>query len=295
MVSKKNELEVVTSKQGVVAVPVEPTPMSIMQLAVTQGADVAQLEKLMDLQERWEQREAKKAYDAALAKFKSENITITRGSQVHYDHRQGGGSTDYKFATLHMFLEAVTPKLSENGLSLTWRTNQESNMVRVTAVLSHELGHSETTTMQAAPDTSGKKNAIQAIGSTVSYLQRYTGLSITGVTTTDMDDDGQGADNFQRQIPAENQQGRDLQGGGQKTNGPDSMEEKPAEPTYFEKCMEYVDNFSNGTLQEWSALTKSGRIEEAKKNMTEEERVKFDSQVRSVQSIFDEEGVQNDG
>jgi len=40
---------------------------------------------------------------------------------------------------------------------------------------------------------SGNKNPIQAIASTVSYLERYTLLAITGLTTKDMDDDGKNA------------------------------------------------------------------------------------------------------
>ena len=48
-------------------------------------------------------------------------------------------------------------------------------------------------TMAAGPDGSGGKNAIQAIGSTVSYLERYTLLAATGLATEDQDDDGRGA------------------------------------------------------------------------------------------------------
>lgn len=43
--------------------------------------------------------------------------------------------------------------------------------------------------MSASADTSGSKNSIQAIGSTITYLQRYTLFSILGLASTD-DDDG---------------------------------------------------------------------------------------------------------
>ncbi len=56
--------------------------------------------------------------------------------------------------------------------------------------ITHELGHSESTSLTANPDISGSKNAIQAIGSTISYLERYTVLALTGLATKDMDDDG---------------------------------------------------------------------------------------------------------
>lgn len=47
--------------------------------------------------------------------------------------------------------------------------------------------------MIAPVDTSGSKNAIQAIGSTVTYLQRYTLLSGCGLAAASTDDDGRGA------------------------------------------------------------------------------------------------------
>jgi hypothetical protein len=44
--------------------------------------------------------------------------------------------------------------------------------------------------LTSGPDTSGSKNPIQALGSAVSYLQRYTLLSLAGLATEDQDDDG---------------------------------------------------------------------------------------------------------
>ena len=47
--------------------------------------------------------------------------------------------------------------------------------------------------MSASADTSGSKNSIQAIGSTVSYLERYTLYAILGLASADQDDDGHSA------------------------------------------------------------------------------------------------------
>ena len=48
--------------------------------------------------------------------------------------------------------------------------------------------------LSAPPDSSGSKNSIQAIASTLTYLQRYTLLSITGLAASEADDDGRGGD-----------------------------------------------------------------------------------------------------
>src|SRR5437660_174203 len=66
----------------------------------------------------------------------------------------------------------------------------EGGTIRVTCILTHVQGHSEQVSMSAQPDTSGSKNSIQAIGSTASYLQRYTLFAATGLAPKDADTDG---------------------------------------------------------------------------------------------------------
>src|SRR5258708_10458648 len=66
----------------------------------------------------------------------------------------------------------------------------EGGTIRVPCTLTHAQGHSESVSMSAQPDTSGSKNSIQAIGSTTSYLQRYTLFAATGLAPKDADTDG---------------------------------------------------------------------------------------------------------
>jgi hypothetical protein len=83
--------------------------------------------------------------------------------------------------------------LSKYGLSASWSVKQNGT-ISVTCKITHIKGHFEETTLSAASDTSGSKNAIQAIGSTLTYLERYTLLALTGLATFDGDDDGQAAE-----------------------------------------------------------------------------------------------------
>ena len=103
------------------------------------------------------------------------------------------GRTHYKYATLANITDTVNPFLGACGLSATFRTSQEGNNITVTCVLAHSSGHSEQTSLTAGADVSGNKNSIQAVGSTISYLQKYTFLAITGLATSEQDDDGKGA------------------------------------------------------------------------------------------------------
>lgn len=173
------------------AAPLAPiTPMQMLQIAVERGAELDHLSKLMDLQERWEANEARKAFVAAKAAFSAEAPKLTKNKQVGFDTR-GGPRTEYKHATLDHITEAISPALAKHGLSYNWETEQaEAGLIKVTCILTHIQGHRERVMLQAGPDNSGSKNNIQAVGSTVTYLQRYTLLAVTGMATADQDVDG---------------------------------------------------------------------------------------------------------
>jgi hypothetical protein len=167
-------------------VPVSITPVDLLRIAVSQDADIDKLKQLMDLQERWEANEARKAFVSAMNEFKKNPPAITKNKDVAF------GNTKYSHATLDHVCDAVTKGLSEHGISHRWRVDQSTEWITVTCVLTHALGHSEETALKGIADTSGSKNSIQAIGSTVTYLQRYTLLSATGLAAGGTDNDGRG-------------------------------------------------------------------------------------------------------
>lgn len=155
------------------------------------GMDVSKLKELLDVQERWEAIEAKKAYTQAMAAFKENPPEILKDKKVHYETSKG--STDYKHATLHNVTSKINSELSKHGLTASWLTSQDNGFIKVTCKITHIMGHSEETCLSAPPDNTGSKNAIQAIASTVTYLERYTLLALTGLATADQDDDGAAA------------------------------------------------------------------------------------------------------
>lgn len=162
------------------------TPLQLLNMAVSQGADITKLEKLLDLQERWERTEALKAFNTAFAAFKAEAVKIIKNRTV-----DGGPLAGKKYAELFAVVNALTPALSANGLSASWKiTKDEKDWLEVTCYLTHVLGHSESVSMGGPPDTGGAKSPIQARASTVSYLERYTLKAICGVSEQGDDKDG---------------------------------------------------------------------------------------------------------
>lgn len=169
------------------AVPAN-SPMGMMLAAMQQGATLEQVEKMMDLQQRWEEREAEKAFNDALAAFKSEAVEVIKRREVDFTSQKG--RTNYKHAELSDVVEAVGPALSKHGFAWSWKTEQINGLVRVTCILKHRQGYSDSVALEASPDQSGNKNSIQAIASTVTYLQRHTLKAITGVSEKGDDTDG---------------------------------------------------------------------------------------------------------
>lgn len=164
-------------------VSMESTQMHPLVKAAMRGGEVdtQTLKDLMDLQERWEKNEAKKTYTAAMVQLKSElPATLAKDKKVDF------GNTHFSFTTLSSAMNAVSPVLTRYGFSLSWTPITSDRMVSVTCRLTHTDSHFEEATLSATPDMSGSKNPVQAIGSTITYLQRYTALSLLGIATADM-------------------------------------------------------------------------------------------------------------
>lgn len=156
------------------------TPATLLQTAVEQGADLDKLEKLMDLQSRWNAEQARKSYYEAFTQFQSIVPTLKKTKKGH----------NYMYAPLSDIAEQIKTPLKECGLSFRFeQTQTEQGQIQITCIVSHIDGHTERNTMSGGADTSGSKNSIQSIGSAVSYLQRYTLIGALGITTADEDID----------------------------------------------------------------------------------------------------------
>ena len=164
------------------------TPMEMLDRAITSGASVETLEKLMSLQERWEKNQARKAFDDAMAEAKAEIPVISKNRTV--DFTSSKGRTHYRHEDLAEVARTVNPILSKHGLSYRFKTQSAPNEpIVVTCIVSHRLGYFEENTLTAGRDDSGNKNHIQQIGSTLTYLQRMTLKAALGLAAAE-DDDG---------------------------------------------------------------------------------------------------------
>lgn len=181
--------EIIEAPQTALAAPAPAgSPMAMAIAALQSGMSPEQISAMMDLQDRYNATQAKKAYDEAFAAFKAESVRIIKGRDVKEGPLKGKS-----YAELHDVVNAVTPALSKHGLSSSWKlTRDEKDWMEVTCYLRHVGGHEESVSMGGPPDVGGAKNVIQARASTKTYLERYTLKAITGLSEQNDDNDGNG-------------------------------------------------------------------------------------------------------
>lgn len=157
----------------------------IERAATNPQVDIDKMERLIQMQERIMDRNAKAAYSAALASMQPELPVIKERGAIDL-----GRGPKQKYALWEDINDAIKPVLAKYGFALTFRTGQADGKITVTGILTHREGHSEETTMHLPADTSGSKNAVQAVGSSTSYGKRYTATALLNLTSRGEDDDG---------------------------------------------------------------------------------------------------------
>jgi hypothetical protein len=171
--------------------PADPMVMMIERIALDPNSDLAKLEKMLDMKERLDAKAARRAFDLAMADAKSEIPPILKTGTVDYTNTKSE-RIFFKHETLAGIAATVDPILSKHGLSYRYRSKQENGQLFVTCIIAHKDGFSEETTLQGGPDAGAGKNNYQAVGSAVTYLQRYTLKLALGLSAA-LDDDAGGA------------------------------------------------------------------------------------------------------
>lgn len=169
-----------------------PTPIDILQTAVSNGVDAGQLEKLMDMQERWERNQAEKQFNEAMHACQQEMPRVLKTSE-----NQQTGSM---YANLERVQESARPVYTKHGFSLCYGEADcpVPSFKRTVCDVRHVGGHCVRYHLDLPLDGIGPKgnpiggmNAVQGCISTTSYGQRRLLCMIFNITLSGEDDDGQ--------------------------------------------------------------------------------------------------------
>jgi hypothetical protein len=164
------------------------TLMQVISRAATDpNFDIEKMERLLTMHERIRGQQAMAAYQDALAQMQPELPIIGERGGI----KDKAGNIQSKYALWEDIVGQITPVLSRHGFAISFRTSNDAKEATVTAVLMHKQGHREESPMTLPMDTSGSKNAVQAVGSSISYGKRYTASALLNLRTGEVDNDGQ--------------------------------------------------------------------------------------------------------
>lgn len=168
----------------------------LLKLSVSSEIGADKICALLDFSERNANNERKESYFEAMAVAQAELKTVNKSADNPFFKS--------KYATFDDIADAVRVVYSKHGLSFRFEQISDGPEITVSCVISHKGGHETESSMKGSVPPG--KNPIQQIGSVITYLKRYTLGCATGVSTGDVDDDGNAATTEQPQQQAKPQQ-----------------------------------------------------------------------------------------
>lgn len=167
--------------------PVQPSILQVIaNAAADPSVDPVKMGALIDLHKRVMDDEAKRQFRLAFSRLQPKLPVIRKDGSIIVK-----GECRGKFAKYESIQKIIKPLLEEEGFTLSFTTTAATGGgITVIGTLSHAAGHSEPSSVTLPADTSGSKNAIQAVGSTISYGKRYLTVSVLDIVVEDMDNDG---------------------------------------------------------------------------------------------------------
>ena len=185
--SKETAVKVVKEKSRELEIQQEQNPvLSMLQMAMTDSnVDLNKMEKIMEMVERYEDKLAAKAYNRDMALMQGEIPEIKFDSEIKVNNQVRSKYTSYEG-----IMKIVQPILSRFGFSVSFNPISENGQMTVHCMISHKDGHIEKSNLTLPFDTSGSKNDVQSIGSSMSYAKRYALCLKLNIATGGEDNDG---------------------------------------------------------------------------------------------------------
>jgi hypothetical protein len=153
---------------------------------------VETLTKLMELSQRMDADNARKAFANAKARFGAMCPPVQRRTEnAQFQVTRDGRKVNRMYASLDDIAATIRKPLAECGLSYRWSDAVvEPGKLTLSCVVSHELGHSESSSATLPTESKAGCSEAQKVGAILTYAQRYSLINALGLTSCDEDNDG---------------------------------------------------------------------------------------------------------
>ena len=179
--------------------PVPPTAATggggllvmIERLATNPALNVEVFDRLLTARRQEEDRAAERAFNLAMSIAKGELQPVLKTRDVDYpSKKEGGGRTKYKYESFADVAKVVDPVFAAHGLAYRFAVEQQGDMAKVTCIVSHSDGYSDRVRLESKVDPGNTGMSwVQALGTVLTYLQRYSLRAAIGLAAG-IDDDG---------------------------------------------------------------------------------------------------------
>lgn len=171
---------------------IEATPESILQRAIDAKLEPASMEKFYALYQQMKADQARAAFAQAFSRFKSICPPVPRATpNPQFKVERNGVRRDRMFASLEDIERTVRDPLGECGLSYRWTDAKIADgMLALSCEVAHTAGHSVESTVFLPVDSKAGCSEQQKFGIVMSYAQRYSLIQALGLTSCDVDEDG---------------------------------------------------------------------------------------------------------
>lgn len=149
------------------------------------------INQLFNIYQEIKKEKAKRSFYIALSRLQSELPVIKKNKRAVNEMGES-----YYYASYDDIFSEIQPYLRKYGFSVRFNTTYNENIVVVHCILTHEEGHSETSSFKAVV-----KNTldIQKWGAALTYAKRYS-LSLLFGLATEEDNDAYGVDIVQESV-----------------------------------------------------------------------------------------------
>ena len=183
----------------------QPNPTNILSVIARAAADPVVLPEkmraLLDMQKEIMAEEGRVAFTEDYIKMASELpvIDATGLIEIRSKDKDSGERTGRllqatPYAKYNSIWKAVQPILQRHGFALIHSTDSSPyGRVIVRSILMHNRGYQRESVMVLPMETSGSKNNVQGVGSSVSYGKRYNAVQLLNLISEapeDRDTDG---------------------------------------------------------------------------------------------------------
>jgi len=163
----------------------EPSPMQLLDRAITLGASPETLEKLYNLKARMDTDRARMAFAQALVALQAEMEPVRKTVMASAETGK-----HWNYAPIETIMKVLKPLLTAHGFSVTFNSATKDGVLTSSCTLLHKGGHSQTNQFSAVVgEGPPKSTTLQKAGSADTYAKRYALCDALGIVLEGLDND----------------------------------------------------------------------------------------------------------